>query len=62
MDINEQVRIIEAQINSEHANFSLVEKMAYINQYFKPDPEFSDEAIQKVIHHICLGLKENDQP
>ena len=58
MDIKDQIRIIDAQVNSPIANFNLFEKMQYINDFFKPDPDFSQEAINQVIHNISLKLKE----
>ncbi len=57
MDINEQVRIIEAQIHSEHANFTLMEKMQYMTEYFGKDPEYSKEAMDIVRSNICRELQ-----
>lgn len=57
MDINEQVRIIEAQIHSKHANFTLMEKMQYMTEYFGKDPEYSKEARDIVRGNISRQLK-----
>ncbi len=55
-----QVRIMKAQINSPEANFTLFEKMQYLHDYFRPDPDFSQEAINIVIGDISKQMKEND--
>jgi len=57
MDTNEQVRIIEAQIHSKEANFTLMEKMQYLTEYFGNDPMFSKEAQDIVRSNICRALK-----
>jgi len=57
MDIDRQIEIIEAQIHSEFAQFTLFEKMAYLKKYFGPDPEFSQEAVNIVIGNICKNMK-----
>ncbi len=57
MDINEQVRIIEAQIHSPIANFSLFEKMEYMSSYFDKDPAYSQEARDIVRGNISKLLK-----
>lgn len=54
MDIERQVEIMEAQIS----NFeTVIDKMSYLNLYFKPDPEFTEEARKKVISNLCKTLK-----
>lgn len=58
MDIPEQVRIIEAQIHSPEANFTLMEKMQYLTEFFGKDPEFTKEATDIVRGNICRSLKE----
>ena len=58
MEIDEQVRIIEKQIHSPHANFTLMEKMAYMTNFFGNDPEFSQEALDIVRSNICRNMKE----
>lgn len=40
----EQVSIMERQINSEAANFTLMEKMQYMVEMFDSDPEYSRAA------------------
>jgi hypothetical protein len=56
MNINEQVRIMEAQIHE--TNFTLMEKMQYLTEYFGNDPEFSKEAQDIVRSNICRSMKE----
>ena len=58
MNIEKQVEIMEAQIYSTEANFTLLEKMLYLKEYFGGDPEFSQEARDIVIHNLCCNLKE----
>ena len=53
MDVKEQVRIIEAQIHSKRANFTLEEKMIYMTTFFGNDPEYSKEAFDIVRSNIC---------
>ncbi len=55
--IEEQVEIMEKQIHSPEANFTLVEKMQYLIEYFGNDPEFSKEAADIVRSNICRKLK-----
>jgi hypothetical protein len=57
MDIDEQVRIMEAQINSPEANFTLMEKLQYLATFFGDDPEFSQEAADIVIGNLARSLK-----
>ena len=57
MPISEQVRIMEAQVHSEIANFSLFEKLQYLKTYFEPDADFSREAIDIVIGNISRSIK-----
>lgn len=57
MDIQKQVQIMEVQIHSKPANFTLMEKMQYLTQYFGNDPEFSKEASDIVRSNICRDLK-----
>jgi hypothetical protein len=56
MTVDEQVTIMETQMNS--AGLLLFEKLAYINSFFKPDPEFTQEAIEIVIGNLCRDSKE----
>ncbi len=57
MEIKEQVRIMEAQIHSPEANFTLMEKMAYLTDFFGPDTEFTKEAADIVRGNICKTMK-----
>lgn len=59
MDINQQIEIMEAQLNSKQTNFTLMEKMQYLTTFFGPDPEFSKEAEDMVRHNICVQLKKD---
>jgi hypothetical protein len=59
VDIKEQVRIIEAQIHSKHANFSLLEKMQYLIEFFGNDPDYSKEAMDIVRSNICIDMKQH---
>ena len=56
MNVEEQVRIIEAQIHSKRANFTLEEKMIYMTSFFGNDPEYSKEAFDIVRSNICRKL------
>ena len=58
MDIERQVEIMEAQINSPEADFSLIEKMRYLTGYFDKDPEFSREARDIVRGNISKKLAD----
>ena len=58
MNIDEQVKIMEAQIHSTDANFTLMEKLAYLNKFFKPDVDFSQDAISIVISNISKSIKQ----
>ncbi len=53
MNIERQVEIMEAQIHSPEANFSLMEKMQYLTNFFGTDPEFTREAQNIVRSNIC---------
>ena len=54
MNHNKQVEIIEKQIS----NFETVlDKMQYISMAFKPDPSFSQDAIDEVISNICKTIE-----
>ena len=57
MDIEEQVKIMEAQIHSKEANFTLMEKMQYLTEFFDKDLIFSKEARDIVISNICINSK-----
>ena len=57
MNIEEQVRIMEAQIHSPEANFTLIEKMQYLTEYFGKDPEYSKKAMDIVRSNICRRMK-----
>ena len=56
MSIDEQVRIMEKQLSFFE---SLIDKMQYMNQFFDPDPEFTQEARDQVRSNICRSLKDN---
>lgn len=56
MEIKEQVRIMETQIHSPEANFTLMEKMKYLVEYFGNDPEYSQGAADIVRSNICRSL------
>ena len=58
MNIEEQVKIMEAQINSDVAQFSFIEKLQYLHDYFKPDPMFLQESIDIVIGNLSKTLKD----
>lgn len=53
MTVEQQVKIIEAQIHSPHADFSLIEKMQYLTEFFGSDPEYTQEAMDIVRGNIC---------
>ena len=57
ISINEQVEIIEKQIHSKEANFTLIEKMHYLTEFFGNDPIFSKEAQDIVRSNICRSMK-----
>ena len=56
MNIDKQVKIMELQIHSTNADFTLMEKMAYLDRFFKPDTDFSQEAIDIVIANISKSM------
>ena len=58
MKIEKQVEIMEAQINSPEAKFTLIEKMQYLTDFFGKDPEYSQEAKNIVWSNISKTLKE----
>ncbi len=60
MEINEQIRIIESQIHSKEANFTLLEKMQYLTRVFGSDPEYSTRAMDIVHSNICRNTKDED--
>ena len=53
MNIEQQVEIMEAQIHSPEADFTLMEKMQYLTKFFGTDPEFTREAQDIVRSNIC---------
>lgn len=54
MDIETQVKIMEAQLS----NFSnLVEKLQYLTYFFDPDPEFTKKARDIVRSNIAINIK-----
>jgi len=57
VNIKRQVEIIEAQIHSSEANFSLMEKIQYLTEFFGNDPEFTLEAQNIVRANICKATK-----
>ena len=59
MDIDKQVRIMEAQIHSKVANFTLMEKMQYLTEYFGNDSDYSKEAQDIVRSNISKKLRGN---
>lgn len=56
LSVERQVEIIETQMNS--AGLLLFEKLAYLNSFIKPDPMFSQEAINIVMGNISRDSKE----
>ena len=60
MTIERQVEIMEAQIHSQSAKFTLMEKMKYLTEYFGNDPEFSKEAADIVRSNICRAMHESN--
>lgn len=60
MDIDKQVKIMETQIHSPEANFTLMEKMQYLVEYFGKDPAFSKEAQNIVRSNISRQLKKGE--
>lgn len=53
MNIEEQIRIMEAQLS----NFeTLLDKMVYMSHFFDPDPEFTQEARDIVRGNICRRM------
>jgi len=61
MDTKRQVEIMEAQIHSSEAAFTLMEKMQYLTNFFGNDPEYSKEAQDIVRSNICKQLKKENQ-
>jgi hypothetical protein len=57
----EQVKIIEAQIHSPVANFTLMEKMQYLTDFFGPDPDFSQEAMDIVRGNISKPMNRSER-
>ena len=57
MRIDKQVRLMEAQLHSTTANFSLIEKMQYMAAFFESDPEYTKEAMEIVRSNICKCMK-----
>ena len=63
LTIEKQVEIMEKQIHSQEANFTLMEKMQYLVEYFGNDPMFSREAADIVRSNICRNMKpESNRP
>ena len=58
MKLERQVEIMEAQIHSPKANFTLMEKMQYLTDFFGKDPEYSREAQDIVRSNICKQIKK----
>ncbi len=57
--IERQVEIIEKQINSPEANFSLMEKMQYLTMYFGNDPDFTKRAADIVRNNLCRQMEQS---
>ena len=57
MNIKRQIEIMEAQIHSPEANFTLLEKLAYLKEFFGNDPEFTQDAHNIVISNISKKYK-----
>jgi len=57
MSLEKQVEIMEAQINSPEAGFTLIEKLQYLTSFFAPDPEFTQEAMDIVMANLCESVK-----
>jgi predicted sugar kinase len=54
MELHKQVEIMEKQLS----NFdSLIDKMQYLNDFFKKDPEFTQDAINIVVSNMCKDSK-----
>jgi len=58
MNIEQQVEIMEAQIHSPEAKFSLMEKLQYLTNFFGNDPDFTREAQDIVRSNMCKELKK----
>ncbi len=56
ISVEEQVKIMEAQLGCFP---NILEKLKYLNEFFKPDPMFTAEATQKVMHNISIALKNS---
>ena len=55
MELEDQIKTIKVQIS----NFdTVVEKVMYIHQFFRPDPMFKEGA-EHVMHEITSAPKEN---
>lgn len=57
LDLEEQKRIIQGQL--EHFP-SVPEKLAYLKEFFRPDPDFSDEACDWVIGELSKALRTTE--
>lgn len=55
---NEQIKLMQHQLNSTDADFSLLEKMMYMAQCFDSDPAFSQEARDIVRGNIAATIEE----
>ena len=60
--INEWVHIIETQINLPEANFTLVEKLAFLNKYYDNDPTVPKKALDIVRSNLARQLKATERP
>ena len=54
MNKETQIDIMEKQLSVFD---NLMDKMAYLSTYFKPDPEFTQEARDEVMHNIMKEMK-----
>jgi len=50
--IDKQIAVMEKQLSCFD---TVMEKLTFINDFFKPDPIFEDEAIMRVVAGLCRG-------
>lgn len=56
LTVKEWVKVIEKQINSSEANFSLVEKTAYLSMYFDSDSSIPKQAMDIVRSNLVRNM------
>ena len=54
MDVDRQVEVMEKQME----RLSLSQKMHYLNNFFKTDPKFTQDARNIVVSNILKALKQ----